>query len=184
MNNVSFVFENVDMERDPHIIDYPESKLILLDIIYNDIEFKKYDYEQMCAIAERFGFECKERACTLANWQEFYDWYNDVTTDDYRWNGRIIEGFVIEDVKGYMVKKKLTYYNFWKFMRSISNEAIRKGYIGPKRTSALVTPLANKYYAWVRTLHDAENPESVPRDICTLRRMFFETEEGKAFRYD
>lgn len=184
VNNVSFVFENVDMERDPHIIDYPESKLILLDIIYNDIEFKKYDYEQMCAIAERFGFECKERACTLANWQEFYDWYNDVTTDDYRWNGRIIEGFVIEDVKGYMVKKKLTYYNFWKFMRSISNEAIRKGYIDQKRTSALVTPLANKYYAWVRTLHDVENPESVPRDICTLRRMFFETEEGKAFRYD
>lgn len=183
-NNVSFVFENVDMERDPHIIDYPESKLILLDIIYNDIEFKKYDYEQMCAIAERFGFECKERACTLANWQEFYDWYNDVTTDDYRWNGRVIEGFVIEDAKGYMVKKKLTYYNFWKFMRSISNEAIRKGYIDPKRTSALVTPLANKYYAWVRTLHDVENPESVPRDICTLRRMFFETEEGKAFRYD
>ena len=48
----------------------------------------------------------------------------------------------------------------------------------------LVTPLANKYYAWVKTLHDVENPESVPRDICTLRRMFFETEEGKAFRYD
>lgn len=95
----------------------------------------------------------------------------DILEDDYEYNGRVIEGFVIEDSTGYMTKLKLAYYNFWKFMRTISHEAIRNGYI--KRTSALTTPLANEYYAWVRKLHDTEDPANVPRDICTLRRWFY-----------
>ena len=106
---------------------------------------------------------------------------NDWDSSDYQYNGRKIEGFVLEDATGYMVKMKLAYYNFWKFMRSISHEAIKKGYIAPKRTSALITPLANRYYAWVKTLHDAEDIEALPKDICTLRKMFYATEEGKKF---
>lgn len=80
-----------------------------------------------------------------------------------------------------MVKIKLRYYNFWKFMRGVSHEAIRCGYIRREKTSALVTPLANQYYAWVKTLHDVEDRDSVPKDICTLRKMFFDTEIGKQF---
>lgn len=34
-HDVTFVFECCDMKNDPHIIEYPESKLVLLDIIYN-----------------------------------------------------------------------------------------------------------------------------------------------------
>ena len=62
-------------------------------------------------------------------------------------------------------------------MRSVSHEAIRKGYI--TKTSALTTPLANEYYAWVRKLHDAKDRESLPRDICALRNMFYQ-EKGTA----
>ena len=176
-NNVSFVFENVDIKNDPHIIDYPESKLYLLDIIYNQIDFKKYDYEIMCDIAYQFGLTTKEKAFEIANWQDFYDWYYDVLEEDYEYNGRKIEGFVIEDSVGYMTKLKLTYYNFWKFMRSISHEAIRNGYI--KKTSALTTPTANEYYAWVRKLHDVEDVDSVPKDICTLRKLFYKDKLGE-----
>jgi predicted kinase len=176
-NNVSFVFENVDIKNDPHIIDYPESKLYLLDIIYNQIDFKKYDYETMCDIAYQFGLTHKEKAFEIANWQDFYDWYYDVLEEDYEYNGRKIEGFVIEDSVGYMTKLKLTYYNFWKFMRSISHEAIRNGYI--KKTSALTTPTANEYYAWVRKLHDVEDVDSVPKDICTLRKLFYKDKLGE-----
>ncbi len=57
-------------------------------------------------------------------------------------------------------------------MRSVSHEAIRKGCIA--KTSMLTMPLANQYYAWVRKLHDAEDRESLPKDICTLRRLFLE----------
>lgn len=170
-NNVSFVFECVDMKNDPHIIEYPESELFLLDIVRNDMEFSKYEYDQMVDIANQFGLTHKEKAFEIATWQEFYDWYYDILEEDYEYNGRKIEGFVIEDSVGYMTKLKLAYYNFWKFMRSISHEAIRSGYI--RKTSALTTPTANEYYAWVRKLHDVEDKESIPKDICTLRSLFY-----------
>lgn len=182
-HDVSFIFECVDMKNDPHIIEYDENKLFLLDIVYNDINYRKYSFEQMCAVANELGLTHKERAYVIESWQEFFDWYYTVTNEDYKWNEKPIEGFVIEDANGYMVKLKLHYYNFWKFMRSISHEAIRKGYVNPDKTSALTSALANQYYGWVKTLHE-QDPETVPKDICTLRRLFFETEAGKAFRYE
>ena len=180
-NNVSFVFECVDMKNDPHIIEYPESKLFLLDIVYNDMQYRKYSFEQMCSVADEFGLTHKEKAFVLESWQEFFDWYYEVVSEDYKYNGREIEGFVVEGANGYMVKLKLAYYNFWKFMRSIAHEAIKKGYIDSRRTSSLVTPLANQFYGWVKTLHDTEDLESVPKDICTLRKLFFATDVGKQF---
>lgn len=177
-NNVSFVFECVDMKNDPHIIEYPESELFLLDIVRNDMEFSKYEYDQMVDIANQFGLTHKEKAFEIATWQEFYDWYYDILEEDYEYNGRKIEGFVIEDSVGYMTKLKLTYYNFWKFMRSISHEAIRNGYI--RKTSALITPTANEFYAWVRKLHDVEDKDSIPKDICTLRRLFYKDKENES----
>ena len=171
-NNVSFVFECVDMKNDPHIIEYPESELFLLDIVANDMDFSKYEYDAMVDVANQFGLKTKEKAFEIATWQEFFDWYYEILEEDYEYNGRKIEGFVIEDSVGYMTKLKLTYYNFWKFMRSVAHEAIRKGYI--QRTSALTTPTANEFYAWVRKLHDVEDKDSIPKDICTLRRLFYE----------
>lgn len=170
-NDVSFVFECVDMKNDPHIIEYPESELFLLDIVKNDMNFEKFEYEAMVDIANQFGITPKEKAIEIATWQDFFDWYYDILEEDYEYNGRKIEGFVIEDSVGYMTKLKLTYYNFWKFMRSISHEAIKNGYI--KKTSALTTPTANEYYAWVRKLHEIEDKDSLPKDICTLRRLFY-----------
>ena len=157
-NGVSFVFECVDMKHDPHIIEYPESQLFLLDIVYNDMQYRKMPYEKLCEFANAHGICHKEKAYVLETWQDFFDWYYTVTEDDWKYDGRYIEGFVLEDSAGYMVKLKLQYYNFWKFMRSIAHEAIRKGYIDRKRTAALTTPLANQFYAWVKTLHDEPNP--------------------------
>lgn len=170
-NDVSFVFECVDMKNDPHIIEYPQSELFLLDIVKNDMNFEKYDYDSMVDIANQFGIMPKEKAFEIAIWQDFFDWYYDILEDDYEYNGRKIEGFVIEDSVGFMTKLKLAYYNFWKFMRSISHEAIKNGYI--KKTSALTTPVANEYYAWVRKLHDVKDKETIPKDICTLRSLFY-----------
>lgn len=176
-NNVSMVFECVDVKNDPHIIEYPESELFLLDIVYNQMDFAKLTYAEMVDVANRFGLTPKEKAFEIATWSEFFDWYYDVLNEDYEYNGRKIEGFVIEDSTGYMTELKLAYYNFWKFMRHVSHEAIRSGHF--RRTSALTTPLANEYYAWVKTLHDAEDRENLPKDICTLRNWFYK-ERGKS----
>lgn len=174
-HNVSFVFECVDMEHDPHIIEYPKSKLYLLDIIYNDMEFKKYDFNTLCYLSNKFGLIHKEKAYEISTWQEFFDWYQEILDNDYEYKGQKIEGFVIEDSVGYMTKVKLYYYNFWKFMRSIAYESIRKGCISPQRTSALTTPLANEFYYWVKNLHNDNDFENIPKDICTLRKAFYES---------
>jgi hypothetical protein len=172
---VSFVFECVDMKHDPHIIEYPRNELFLLDIVRNQMDFSKYEYDDMANVANELGLRHKEKAFEIATWQDFFDWYYDVLEDGYEYNGRNIEGFVIEDSAGYMTKLKLCYYNFWKFMRGVSHEAIRNGYI--KRTSALTSPLANEYYAWVRKLHDVKDEVVIPSDICTLRSMFYREKE-------
>ena len=177
-NNVSLLFEVVDMENDPHIIEYPDSRLYLLDIVKNDIKFEKMPYDEVCRVADILGIPHKEKAVTFDKWQDFFDFYNTVLDEKYLYHGRHIEGFVIEDSTGYMVKLKLTYYGFWKAMRNVAHEAIYKGYIN--RTSKLTTPLANYFYGWVKTLHEIQRADgNVPQDICTLRKLFFETEIGK-----
>ena len=135
------------------------------------MDFAKYDYDEMCHVANRLELTAKEKAFELASWQEFFDWYYDVLEEDYEYEGRKIEGFVIEDSTGYMTKLKLAYYNFWKFMRGVAQETIRKGHIA--KTSALTTPTANAFYGWAKKLHDVEDRDSVPKDICTLRTMFY-----------
>lgn len=174
-HDVTFLFECVDMKHDPHVIEYPESELFFLDIVYNQLEFKHVDYEVLVDVAKRFGLKCKTKAYEIADWQEFFDWYNEVLNPDYGFDGRTIEGFVIEDAAGYMTKLKLSYYHFWKFMRSVAHEAIRNGYI--RKTSALTSEEANLFYGWVRTLHDAEDKDSISKDIVTLRKMFMKQEK-------
>jgi len=181
-HNVSFVFECVDVDRDPHIIRYPESRIYLLDVVYNEIPMRKLPYEELMKVAHWAGLRIKEHAFTLESWQEFFDWYFTVTDEDYLYHNRHIEGFVIEGANGYMVKLKLAYYNFWKFMRSVAQETIRKGYIDPRRTSSLTTPLANYFYSFVKKLREsAEDKSSIPTDVITLRELFYQTEEGRNF---
>ncbi len=170
--DVSLVFECVDMEHDPHVIEYSKSRLVLLDIVRNGIKFEKYRYQEMCSVAERFGLEHKERAYVFETWQEFFDWHDTVQAEDYRYRGRRIEGFVIEDENGYMTKVKTAYYHFWKQMRSVACEVKKKGSIS--NTASLATPLANEFYGWLRERYAAGELKNMPQDICGLRRLFLE----------
>lgn len=175
-NDVTFVFECVDMVNDPHIIEYPESELFLLSIVKNNIDFEQYDYEQVKHIGQSYGLKVKELAFEIANWSDFFDWYNEVTQEDYEYNGKKIEGFVIEDSKGFMTKLKLNYYNFWKFMRSVAHETLRNGHF--RRTGALATATANNFYAFCQKLYEEaetkEEKEKIPRNIIALRKLFYQ----------
>ena len=171
-NDASMVFECVDMEHDPHVIEYPESRVFLLDVVYNSMEFKKMPYDELRRLAADFGLTAKEKAYTIENWADFCDWYQQVTAEDYEYNGRDIEGFVIEGANGFMVKLKLWYYSFWKAMRGVAHETLRKGYID--KTSMLTNATANLFYGWLKKMYLTEHPELLPKDICTLRKMFYE----------
>ena len=87
-----------------------------------------------------------------------------------------------------MIKLKLAYYNFWKFMRGVAHETIKKGYIDPRRTSALTTPLANAFYGWIKekraaVFESGGDLELIPKSIITLRAMFYnDTDFGHLFQ--
>ena len=178
-DKVTFVFENVDMKNDPHIIEYPESELFLLAIIKNDIKFAQYEYDQVVNIGRELGLKTKTKAYTINSYSEFFDWYNEVTAEGYEFDGRIIEGFVIEDANGFMVKVKLDYYKFWKCMRGVAQATLRQGKIN--RTGFLTNKLSNNFYAYCQKLYNETEPEQrnlIPRDIVSLRKMFYAEAES------
>lgn len=177
-NNVSFVFECVDMINDPHIIKYPESKVVLLDVIKNQIEFEKLPYDELVDLANNIGLVVKEKAYEISTWEEFYDWYMEVTSEEYKYNGENIEGFVIEDSVGYMTKLKLHYYKLWKKLRCVAQSVVKYG--NYKWTGSLLTPLENEFFGWFKSffanmsVEDKEKfKEKTYGDICTLRDAFF-----------
>ena len=165
-NKCSMVFEVIDPEKDPHIIKYERSTVILLDVIDNTIEFNKKTYKELLDIANKFGLEIKEKAVTLKSSQEFFNWYYTVIQDGYKYQGEEIEGFVIEDKNNFMVKVKLNYYHEWKQLRGVLSAVKKFGYI--RRTSSLGTKLSNDFYNFCR-----ENREILPDNIVEAREMFY-----------
>ena len=41
--------------------------------------------------------------------------------------------------------------------------------------------VSEENYAWVRNLRDIEPADLIPKDICSLQRLFFNSEAGKTF---
>ena len=165
--NVTLVFECVDMANDPHIIKYDTSHLFLLDVVKNQLDFEKLPYTQVVELGNEYGFEVKTRAVQLQNWHEFRDWYNDVLAEDYQFNGRIIQGFVVEDSVGFMVKIKLDYYKLWKHMRGVAQSVFRSGYY--RRMGSLLAPLQNQFYGFCQEIAKQEDH---PTNIIELRDIF------------
>lgn len=183
-NKKTIICECVHQEKDPHIIEYDSNRIYLLDIIDNDFEGKKVKYDELYIAANSFGLKCKEKAYTFNNWEDLYGWYLEIMDDDYQYNGRYIEGFVIEDSNGFMVKLKLAYYKFWKMMRGITHQVLKRGYL--EKTSSLYNAEANYYYGWLRDHRDEyirkdERGKVVFDDvnIIKMRKRFLNDMEDK-----
>ena len=174
-NEVTIVVECCDSANNSHIIEYAEPKLVLLDVIKNQLEFAKLPYEELCEVADKIGFVHKELAYTLNSWQEFFDWQQTVRAEGYKHNGEEIEGFVMEDATGFMFKLKLYYYNYWKLLRSVANAIFKFGNF--RYTQSLTDPLSNKWYAWCKAKHEElsqEEREEFMKDFLTMKKKFFE----------
>lgn len=171
LNNVSMVFECIDPLNDPHIIEEKESKLVLLDIIENKIVFEKKSYETMVQVAKMLNLQYKKLAYTFNNWEEFEEFYQDASSEDFSYKGRQIEGFVIEDDNGFMTKLKCYFYNFWKKMRGVADTTFKYGYYG--RTGSLTTKIENMFYGFCKRLY-GENYQG-NKDIITLREKFLKS---------
>ena len=174
--DLTLVFECVDIEKDPHIIKYEKSTLVLLDAIYNTLEFKTVPYDNLVDFAKtKIGCPVKELAYEIRSWEEFRDLYMEAQDEEYQYNGNYIEGFVFEDANGFMTKCKTGYYNFWKFMRGVADSTLRSGHY--RRTGALQTAESNSFYGFCRKcFHDDRDKEtkSYPykTDIISLRDRY------------
>jgi len=171
----TFVFECIDVNNDPHIIKYTESKLVLLDIIINKLKFKAMEYDNLVEIAEFIGVPVKEKAYELKDWDAFRDLYNQIQGEDYKYNGNYVEGFVFTDKTGFMTKCKTSYYNLWKKMRGVAEQTLRCGYI--TKTGMLTSLLENMFYGFCKQLYNEDyNRESksypYKTDIISLRDKF------------
>ena len=120
--NLSLVFEVIDPKSDPHIIAYSSPQIILLDAIYNTPNLTKLTYDELCALGAKFGFSVKEKVGDIACWEEFVAFLqkhgvytsSEPSSPNLLGSGRredgFIEGFVLEDSAGFMLKVKLPYY--------------------------------------------------------------------------
>ena len=76
-----------------------------------------------------------------------------------------IEGVVLRDANGYMLKQKTNFYTQWKKLRFVATQTLKEGYL--RHTEMLATPLENYFYAFVKTLYKREG---IKTDIISLRR--------------
>lgn len=159
-HNVTLVFEVIDVDNDPHIIKYQKSKVILLDIIENDVKFSKYNYNQVKETADLFGLECKELCKKINSSEELRLFFNEISKDDYKWKNRFIEGFVFVDSNNFMFKYKCEYYKYWKVLRS-QVEKIKAGGI---------SKIEHPFIDWI-----LEDKSRLFRDIISLREEYQKT---------
>lgn len=177
--HVTFVFEIIDRERDPHIIQYNDNYAILLDIINNSMKFDKLSYSELQKVAENIGLKYKIHAKTLHDIKELNEYIEKITDPKFRvittrTDDDCIEGFVFEDANGFMFKLKVAYYNDWKMLRSVANKIFRSGNIN--FTGALQSIESNYFYGWCRDKFASLDKQGrwaySKRDIISLRNEF------------
>ena len=174
--DLSLVFECIDVEDDPHIIKYEKSTLVLLDAIYNKLNFETIPYDNLVDFAKnKIGCPVKELAYTIKDYDEFRDLVNRANDEDFKYNGNYIEGFVFVDQNGFMTKLKTNYYTFWKHMRSVADSTLRCGYY--RRMGSLLTVQSNQFVAFCKECFNKDRikeTKSYPykTDIISLREKF------------
>ena len=141
--NLSAVFEVIDPFNNPHIIEYQEENLVLLDLIKNTTNFEKIFYPDLQSFAQKNNILVKEWAYTTSNIDEFMSVYDKITAANYKYKDSYIEGFVIEDANAFMVKTKTVYYDKWKYLRNKMENALKNNKFNTKSNDELEISFLN-----------------------------------------
>lgn len=177
----SMTFEVIDPVNDPHMIEYDEPDMILLDIIHRSSEFRKAPQNVVERIGKKFGLKTKVSAMRFKDMNSLQRWMEKSMTDmSFLIKGAHHEGVVLEGDNGYMTKVKFPYYSFWKQMRSMKDRVIRcrvkeKEFSyehtwrpdGNAVTEEEVS-IAHEFRDWCLE----QDSETLSADIITLRKEF------------
>lgn len=168
----TIVFEVIEPENDPHVIAYDKPLLVLLDIVANTITFEAMPEAERQKIAKHLGCPVKHKVVVCKNIQELHAWIEEVQHFEYRFKQSHIEGFVLEDTEGYMIKVKLPWYSFWRQMRTqlARLQAGKKSQI----PSLEINPdMARKFLAFMGS---KTQEELLATNIVALRSEFMKIE--------
>lgn len=172
----SYIFECIDIQNDPHIIDYPKNNIYLLDIIENTLDYKSLSYEELKEKSLEINCNVKQKVAIINNWDEFKDLYTKSQDVNYKlFNMCYIEGFVFVDANNFMTKLKTGYYKQWKKLRSIAEQTLKTGYV--LSTGSLTNYIENLFYGYCREIYKKyynKETKSYPfkTDIISLRDNF------------
>ena len=173
----SMAFEVIDPVRDPHMIEYPEPGLVLLDVFRRSMEFENMPPDGLAAVADRYGLTAKRRAMVFPDWASLEEWHRAASCD----MSVELEGYVLEDARGFQAKVKLPYYAFWKWCRTIKDAVARDmagtgarvpraplAQVAENRGLGFLAGEAERFRDWCL----AQPATALKSDIITLRRSF------------
>lgn len=166
---LSLAFEVIEPEKDPHIIEYDQPNVILLDGIRRSMEFKRINYDELQTLARIFSFDTKQLGPTIHDKSALTGFLHAVTETGFKHKGEETEGLVIEDKDGTMFKVKLPYYNLWKHARSASQAVKRfheKG--SPIKPHFTENPVIALFVQWLL----GKDESMAGMDIISLRKLF------------
>lgn len=166
--NMSFLFEVIDPINDPHIIEYQKPTLILLDMISNQTQEKRNSYEVLKTFGEENNIEVKQCSFTAKNKEEFLRIYEEVTQEEYQYQGQYIEGFVLEDASGFQTKIKTEYYSKWKYLRGKMEKALQKNDF----TCEVKEPLEREFMAYLKEKYESQEIQNKKVTIIEERKNF------------
>ncbi len=168
----SLAFEVIDPVRDPHICEYDEAQLVLLDIIRRAPAFERASANVLQKAGKFFDLPVKERGMRFERWENFAGWLKKAEDPEYLFGGRAVEGFVIEDSAGFQVKIKLEFYAFWKRMRGLKQRVASTRGSGRPLGRDISDPRVKAFHDWCQKLP----AEVLAEPIIQLRRRYLEGE--------
>jgi predicted kinase len=194
-DNITLVFEVIEPTFDPHIEEYSNPELVLLDAIKNNINFEKLPYDSLADYVKLFNgnntFATIRKKHILRVCENFNDYWNFLKGKEVPLlSNDGCEGYVFEDSTQpqNMFKVKTDWYSFWKYMRTIKiriasrirNTAIRTGEIKLEKSDSIKIKEGLhreedfKVFTFMVELALKDFPEFEKMSIIDIRNKFME----------
>jgi predicted kinase len=184
-NESCVAVEVIDPVNDPHMIEYPKATLTLLDVFHRSANIERLPYEQLETFGAKMGLEVKTKEIVFKNAEQLKGWYEHASQDlSYRHRQQDLEGFVLEDVNGFMVKIKLPHYAFWKTMRSAKDRLGRLRRVDDENEARrLKNPWVAAKEAEAAAAAAARSQQDLPLDVPAKRGVNHQAIENTLARY-
>lgn len=165
----SAIFEVIDPIRDPHMVEYDEAQIVMLDFVHRSETFAKLEDDQLAQMGRYIGVPVAEVMWTVNNPIALAKKLESATTPGSKFDQMHIEGVVVEDKNGRIVKLKTPWYAHWKRARQLGEQILLSRRRGKPFEKEVPDTLID-YIEWAKKLSNSQ----LDRPIIELRRHFVE----------